>query len=107
MSNYGMYPQALVEKFGIEKVRKLMRPDAKRIETKESRRRSVQEKVMAYVAKNKKFRVWMCAKCCSEKSTVILPILMLLPDLQVTPDGLCTKIPRRKGANSITKKGDR
>lgn len=107
MSNYGMYPQALVEKYGIEKVRKLMRPDAKRIEVKESRRRSVQEKVIAYVAKNKKFRVWMCAKCCSEKSTVVLPVLMLLPDLQITPDGLCTKTSRRNGTKSTTKKGDR
>jgi len=107
MSNYGMYPAALVEKYGLDKMRNLLKPGLKKPENRKSRRRSVQEKVAKFVAKHEKFRVWMCARGCSEKANVVLPVLMVLPNLQITEGDLCIKISRNKSTKKVTKKVDR
>jgi len=107
MSNYGMYPAALVEKYGLDKMRNLLKPGIKKPKIQKSRRRSVQEKVVEFVAKHEKFRVWMCARGCSEKADVVLPVLMVLPNLQISESGLCIKISRGKHTKKGTKKGDR
>lgn len=102
-----MYPAALVERYGIDTMRNLLKPNLKKPENRKSRRRSVQEKVAAFVAKHERFRVWMCARGCSEKLSIVLPVLMALPNLQITESDLCIKISRSKGTKKGIKKGER
>jgi hypothetical protein len=85
----------------------MINPNCVRNPDRVSKSKTAKEKVLAFVESHDRFRVWMCARGCSERASVVLPFLIALPNLQVASDGLCTKTSRSNGTKKATKKGDR
>jgi hypothetical protein len=100
------YPTALVERMGFEEVRSLIYPHRTRREWR-SNKRTAEEKILQYVEAHDRFNVAMCARCCVEKKAVVLSILSKIPNLQITPEGLCMKLSGTYCGHMQTKKGDR
>jgi len=103
MKPNGKYPAALVKKLGLTRVQALIHPPAI-YGSCPSKKKTMKEKVTAFVETHERFGIWMCASACVEKKSTILPFLISLPNLQVSPDGICTKISKRKRQQDINKK---
>lgn len=100
------YPDLLVQKLGIERLRVLSK--VKVIRTpRPSKKRTAQEKITAFVEKHNRFSVAMCARSCVEKKDVVTSYLQKFPNLHVDPDGIYIKKGRCKDTKTTTKKIDR
>lgn len=100
------YPVALVKKMGFEEVRSLIYPHRTRMEWR-SNKRTAEEKILQYCEKHDNFSISACSKACVEKKDVVIDILSKIPNLQMTPDGLCMKKARTYHDRNQTKRGDR
>jgi hypothetical protein len=111
MSLPGNYPKYLVEKLGVETLKQLSKDSPKnpnrRNNNNQSRERPMQLKVTLYAERHDRFKVGECARACVARKDVVLPILMQIPGLNITPDECCIKISGKNSTNMVSERGDR
>ena len=91
-SKYGNLPAAFVKKIGREETKKLLYPSGKPQRVR-SNPTPDHEKVDRFIQKHEMFTAGLCAKLCSLKKEIVIPILNDRTDLKVAADGTYTRNP--------------